>query len=225
MNFDTRYFFSLFGKLIAYAPLTLLIAVVAMALAILIGGIVSGLELSKSKVLRGIGKLYVSFFRGMPTLVQLFLIFYGLPQLFPVFRGTPAIEAAIVALGFKEASYLAEIFRAGINSVDTGQIEAGDALHISRPKLFFHIVLPQAFLNALPATGNTFVSLLKETSLVFTLGITELFGEGRMLAGSSFKYFETYLALGIIYWLLIVLYTYLQGIVERKLSIPYQGGV
>ncbi|WP_300558940.1 amino acid ABC transporter permease [Companilactobacillus sp.] len=222
MNFDWSYFFTLFGHLSGYIPITLAMAVGAMALAIGLGGILTSFQLSNFKPLKYFANVYISLFRGMPTLVQLFLIFYGLPQLFPSLRGMPAVGAAIFGLGFKEASYLAEIFRAAATSVDHGQIEAGQALNISRPKLFFHVVLPQATINALPATGNTFVSLLKETSLAFTLGLTELFGDGKMLAGESFKYFETYLAVGLMYWALIVIYTWIQNRVEVSLSRPYR---
>ena len=144
------------------------------------------------------------------------LIFYGLPQLFPAFKGMSALTAALIGLGLKEAAYLSEIFRAAINSIDKGQIEAGEALNIPAWKVFLHVILPQATLNALPATGNTFISLLKETSLAFTLGITELFGNAKMIAGESFRYFETYLAVGLLYWIMIVVYTWVQKINLKK---------
>lgn len=222
MKFDWQYFFTLFQHLAKYVPITLSMAVGAMILAIILGGILTSFQLSHIRFLKYFANTYISLFRGMPTLVQLFLIFYGLPQLFPSLRGMSAIAAAIFGLGLKEASYLAEIFRAAATSVDQGQIEAGQALNISRVKLFFHVVLPQATINAIPATGNTFVSLLKETSLAFTLGLTELFGNGKMLAGESFKYFETYLAVGLVYWALIVIYTWIQHQVEDVLSKPYR---
>ncbi|MFT8394186.1 MAG: amino acid ABC transporter permease, partial [Liquorilactobacillus ghanensis] len=206
----------------AYIPVTLIMAIFAMLLAIVIGVLITTLQLSSSRIFRRVAQLYISLFRGMPTLVQLFLIYYGLPQFFPSLRGMPAIVAAIIGLGFKESSYLAEIFRAGFNSVDEGQIEAGKSLNIPSLTLFWNIVLPQAALNALPATGNTFVSLLKETSLAFTLGLTELFGEGKMLAGESFNYFETYLAVGVLYWILIIVYTGLQSLIEKALLKPYR---
>lgn len=161
----------------------------------------------------------------MPTLVQLFLIFYGLPQLFPAFQGMTAITSAVVGLGLKQSAYLAEIFRAAVNSVDKGQIEVGQALNILGWKIFLHVILPKATLNALPATGNTFVSLLKETSLVFTLGIIELFAHAKMIAGGSLRYFETYLAIGLLYWLMIVIYTWIQHLFERDLTAPYRRSV
>lgn len=222
MHFSWDYFFELFLRLPSYIPVTILIAVVSMALAIILGAILTWLQLSKNRVLKALAQLYISLFRGMPTLVQLFLIFYGLPQLFPVFHGMTALSAAIVGLGLKEASYLSEIFRAAVNSVDKGQVEAGQALNIPSWKIFVHVILPQATLNALPATGNTFISLLKETSLAFTLGITELFGNAKMVAGESFKYFETYLVVGLLYWLMIILYTWLQRLFESELEIPYR---
>ena len=197
-------------------------AVVSMAFAIVLGLAITLLELSKIRALRLFAKFYVSLFRGMPTLVQLFIVYYGLPQIFPALRGIPAMLAALVGLGFKESSYLAEIFRAAIGSVDEGQIEAGKSLNIKSSKLFFHVLLPQATVNALPATGNTFVSLIKETSLAFALGITELFAEGRMLAGDSFRYFETYVAIGLLYWAVIIIYSWLQGILEKALQKPYR---
>lgn len=125
MKFDFSYFISLFGQLLPFVPVTLLMAVVSMALAIVLGLAITLLELSKIRALRLFAKFYVSLFRGMPTLVQLFIVYYGLPQIFPALRGIPAMLAALVGLGFKESSYLAEIFRAAIGSVDEGQIEAG----------------------------------------------------------------------------------------------------
>jgi amine acid ABC transporter, permease protein, 3-TM region, His/Glu/Gln/Arg/opine family len=167
-------------------------------------------------------KLYISFFRGIPTLVLLFIVYYGMPEIVPAFKGIPALTAAIVGLGVKESAYLIEIFRAGIASVDQGQIEAGESLNFGYSKIFLHIILPQALLNALPATGNTFVSLLKETSLAFALGVTEIFASGKLLASVSLRFFEVYVAVGLIYWALIVIYSGLQKYVENALQRPYR---
>lgn len=225
MNFSWQYFFELFLKLPAYIPVTIFIAMASMLLAILVGALMTWFQLSNQKTLRYFANVYISLFRGMPTLVQLFLIFYGLPQLFPAFQGMTAITSAVVGLGLKQSAYLAEIFRAAVNSVDKGQIEAGQALNIPSWKIFLHVILPQATLNALPATGNTFISLLKETSLVFTLGIIELFAHAKMIAGGSLRYFETYLAIGLLYWLMIVIYTWIQHLFERDLTAPYRRSV
>ncbi|WP_413627897.1 amino acid ABC transporter permease [Fructilactobacillus vespulae] len=222
MNFDVSYFIAVFPQLLKYIPLTLMMAVVAMIVSIGLGFLITLMKLSKFRILNKIGNVYISFFRGMPGLVQLFLIFYGLPQLFPVFKGISAVFAVILGLGFKNSAYLAEIFRSAILSVDKGQIEAGKSLKISDWKIYVYILLPQAFVNALPATGNIFISLIKETSLAFALGITEIFAEGKIIAGSSFRYLETYLAVGIIYWGLVIVYSWLQSLIERKVGVPYR---
>jgi amine acid ABC transporter, permease protein, 3-TM region, His/Glu/Gln/Arg/opine family len=220
--FDLAYFLGLFPQLIQYVPLTLAMAVFAMILAIIIGGGVTGFYLSSIKYLQWFARLYISLFRGIPTLVLLFILYYGLPEIFPNLKGIPALLVAIAGLGLKESAYLVEVFRAGIASVDPGQVEAGESLNIKYSKLFLHIILPQAALNALPATGNTFVSLLKETSLAFVLGVTELFADGKLLASASLKFFEVYVAVGLIYWAMIIAYTWLQHFFEELLNTPYR---
>ncbi|MFT8318010.1 MAG: amino acid ABC transporter permease [Sporolactobacillus sp.] len=221
MAFSFKYLIEIFPYLIVYIPITLGMTLAAMVLAIVIGLIITWLSKSEFGVFRYLAALYSSLFRGIPTLVQLFLVYYGLPEIFPSLRGFPAIAACIIGLGFKQAANLSEIFRAGLDSIDEGQKEAGIALNISKAKIFFHIILPQAALNALPATGNTFISLLKETSLAFTLGVTELFTSGKLLASESFRYFEVYVDVGLLYWLMVIAYTGLQKQLEKILSRPY----
>lgn len=191
-----------------------------MALAIIIGLAVALIRNSNIFGITQLAGLYISLFRGMPTLVQLFIIYYGLPQLFPSLSTMEAMTAAIIGFSLKESSYLAEIFRAGLNSVDKGQMEAGLATGMKRVQIYSRIILPQAALNALPATGNTFISLIKETSLAFTLGITELFAEGKIIASANMRFFETYLVVGLIYWLLVILYSWIQQYLEIGLSKP-----
>ncbi len=222
MKFDWSYFVNLFPQLIKYVPLTLLMAIIAMLIAVICGVLLTLLQLVNVRPVKWLVKLYVSFFRGIPTLVLLFIVYYGLPQIMPIFKGVPATTAAIVGLGIKESAYLVEIFRAGIASVDQGQIEAGKSLNFRNSKIFLNIVLPQAALNALPATGNTFVSLLKETSLAFALGVTEIFAQGKLLASASLKFFEVYVAVGLFYWVLIIIYSWLQRIIENSLGAPYR---
>ncbi|KRK97460.1 abc-type amino acid transport system, permease component [Secundilactobacillus odoratitofui DSM 19909 = JCM 15043] len=222
MTFSWSYFIGLFPQLIKYIPLTLIMAVVAMLISVVLGGLLTLVQLYAARPFQLLVKLYVSFFRGIPTLVLLFIVYYGLPEISPVFKGVSALTAAIAGLGVKESAYLIEIFRAGIASVDQGQIEAGEALNFSFVRIFTSIVLPQAALNALPATGNTFVSLLKETSLAFALGVTEIFADGKLLASASLRFFEVYVAVGLIYWVMIIIYTWLQKRVEERLSRPYR---
>ncbi|MCY8938763.1 amino acid ABC transporter permease [Peribacillus simplex] len=220
MNFDLHYMLEISLQIAKFIPITLVLAIISMALAIIIGLVVALIRNSNIFGITQLAGLYISLFRGMPTLVQLFIIYYGLPQLFPSLSTMEAMTAAIIGFSLKESSYLAEIFRAGLNSVDKGQMEAGLATGMKRVQIYSRIILPQAALNALPATGNTFISLIKETSLAFTLGITELFAEGKIIASANMRFFETYLVVGLIYWLLVILYSWIQKYLEIWLSKP-----
>ncbi|MFM1652127.1 amino acid ABC transporter permease [Brevibacillus sp. B_LB10_24] len=222
MNFDGQYMLEVFPTLLKYLPLTLVMAVVSMVFAILIGLFMAVMTKNRIPVIYQLATVYISFFRGTPTLVQLFLIYYGLPQLFPSFSVLNALSAAIIGLSLKNSAYLAEIFRAALNSVDEGQLEACLSVGMTRIQAYRRIILPQATRNAIPATGNTFIGLLKETSLAFTLGVAELFAQGKMMASASLKFFETYLAVAIVYWFVTIVYSFLQQFVENKLSKPYK---
>ena len=208
-----------------YLPITLMLAIVSLILSI-IGGLIIALILrAKIPVLKEIAIVYISFFRSIPSLVQLFLIYYGLPQLIPGMRVIDALTAAIIGLSIKNAAYLAEIFRAAITSVDKGQFEAAHSIGLSKTQTYIKIVLPQATRNAIPASGNIFIGLIKETSLVFTLGVTEIFAKSKLLSSASYKYLETFLAVAIVYWFITIIYTYLQSLLEKKLNKPYESYV
>lgn len=222
MNFSFSYMLEVFPSVIKFVPVTLMLSVISMFFAILIGLLIAFARRSPSFLLSKLASLYISLFRGMPTLVQLFIIYYGLPQVIPAMTNLQATQAAIIGLSLKESSYLAEIFRAALDSVDKGQLEAGLSVGMKKIAIYRRIILPQATVNALPATGNTFISLIKESSLAFTLGISEIFAEGKMIAASTLRFFETYLVVGLVYWLLILVYSYLQRKVEIKLNGPYR---
>ncbi|MFD0869261.1 amino acid ABC transporter permease [Chlamydia abortus] len=222
MNFDPSYIFELLPKIAKYIPITLLIAVVSMIIAVVIGLVLALIRNSQLKVLRSLAGVYISFFRAIPMLVQLFLIYYGLPQLFPFFSKMDAVTAAIIGFGFKQAAFLAEIFRAAFLAVEKGQMEACLTGGMTKMQAYRRVILPQAARIALPATGNIFISLIKETSLAFTLGVVEIFAEAKMQAAESFRFFEAYLAVALIYWGLIVVYSYLQERLEKFLDRPYK---
>jgi putative amino-acid transport system permease protein len=222
LNFDPSYILELLPRIIRYIPITLLMAVLAMILAIAVGLMLALARNSRNRLLSSGAAVYISFFRAIPMLVQLFLIYYGLPQLFPIFTKMDAVTAAVIGFGFKQAAFLAEIFRAAFNSVDRGQMEASITVGMTRMQAYRRIILPQAARNALPGTGNIFISLIKETSLAFTLGVVEIFAEAKMQAAESFRFFEAYLAVALIYWLLIIVYSYLQQKLENMLDRPYR---
>ncbi|MEZ3498398.1 amino acid ABC transporter permease [Pantoea sp. KPR_PJ] len=218
MNFDFHYLLNISPQILSYLPVTLMLAVISMVCAMVTGLGLSLLRLSASWPVSKLVELYISLFRGMPSLVQLFIIYFGLPQLFPALNGMSATTAAIIGFSLKTSAYMAEIYRAGLASVDPTQMEAGLSIGMRRAQIYRRIILPQALLNALPATGNTFISLIKDTSVAFALGVSEMFAEGKMIAAESLRYFETFLVVGLIYWLVIIGYARLQALLEKKLS-------
>ena len=221
MTIDLGYMAEVLPSILSYLPVTLHLALVSMVIGIALGLVLALLRFTKFPVLNQVAAAYVSLFRGMPTLVQLFLIYYGLPQIFPELTKMDALTAAIIGFGLKEASYLAEIFRASLTSVDRGQYEAGLAVGMSGSQIYRRFIIPQAAYNALPATGNVFVSLLKETSVAFTLGLTEIFAEAKLQASASFRFFETFIVVGLVYWALVIIYSWFQGRLERRMAKPY----
>ena len=222
MNMDFPYMLEILPEVASYIPTTLVLAFVSMFFAVVIGLIVAFGRRSKNKIISSISATYISVFRGVPTVVQLFIIYFGLPQLFPSMSNLSAMSAAIIGLSFKEASYLAEIFRAALDSVDSGQIEAGLSVGMKSWKIYQTVAIPQAVVNAVPGTLNVFISLVKESSIVFTLGATEVFASAKLIASSSMLYFETYVVVGFICWVIIVVISWLQGKLERKIAVPYK---
>ncbi|MWN06143.1 amino acid ABC transporter permease [Gilliamella sp. Pas-s95] len=221
MNFNVNYFLSVFPQILPYLPVTLFITIISIMFAIILGLAIALLRSNKIMIIDTIFALFISLFRGIPSVVLLFIIYYGLPQIFPVLKHMGATTAAIICFSLKYSSYLAEIFRASLESVDHGQKEAGLTVGLSKIQVYRGIILPQAMVNALPNTGNMFISLLKDSSVAFFVGVQELLAAGKMLTANSFLYFETYLAVGIVYWLTVVIYSWIQKQLEQKLTAPY----
>lgn len=222
MNFDLVYMLEIIPELLVYIPITLYLAVVSMIIAVAIGVVLSLLLVNKTPVLLQASKLYISFFRGTPVLVQLLMIYFGLPQLFPWLNSLSAVNAAIIAFSLNTSAYLAEIFRAALISVDKGQTEAAISTGLTYRQAVWGIVLPQAVRNAVPATGNMFIGLIKNSSLAFTIGVTELLAQGKLLATATLQFFEAYLAVGIIYWGMTIIYSWVQRWYEARINRPYE---
>src|SRR5699024_2027934 len=208
--------------ILKYLPVTLYLTLISMVIAVIVGVALSLILVNKVPILLHIAKIYISFFRGTPVLVQLIIIYFGLSKLFSVFNSLDAGVAAIIAFSLNTSAYLAEIFRAGLESVDKGQAEAAISIGMSYPQAMRGIVLPQAIRNAIPATGNMFIGLIKNSSLAFTIGVTELLAQGKLLASANLRFFEAYLAVGLIYWALTYLYSVLQGWYENRIGKAYQ---
>jgi polar amino acid transport system permease protein len=168
-------------------------------------------RLSKSGPAFAISTYYISFFRGTPLLVQVFLIYTGLPQLGLVLDAVPA---GIIALSLCYGAYMAEIFRAGIQGVPSGQAEAAAALGLRNKIIFRKIVFPQAMRLIVPPTGNQFIAMLKDSSLVSFMGVMELFNVARIQARAEFKNFEMFITAAILYWAMTIVFEAIQARIE-----------
>lgn len=163
-------------------------------------------------VLNTVARLYLTVIRGTPTLVQLLLIYFFFLQ-----NVDNKVTTATIAFGINSGAYLAEIFRSGIMSIDKGQMEAGRSLGLSYTKTMRKIILPQAFKNALPALINEIITLLKETSICGYIGLNDLTRGAEIIGGATYEQFVPLLAAALIYLAVVMFFTWIMGIVERRL--------
>ncbi|MHC2998275.1 amino acid ABC transporter permease [Microbacterium sp. HJ5] len=201
----------LWAGLTATIPLAL--ASFALGLVIALG--IALLRLSSNPVLSGIARFYISVIRGTPLLVQLYVIFYGLPSIGLVIDPWPA---AIIAFSLNVGGYAAEIIRAAILSVPKGQWEAGHTVGFSQGQTLTRIVLPQAARVSVPPLSNTFISLVKDTSLASLILVTELFRRAQQIAAFTYEFMVIYLEAALIYWMLCLVLSAGQNALERRLD-------
>nr|WP_297635813.1 ABC transporter permease subunit [uncultured Clostridium sp.] len=217
-SFDFMYSFKLIPLLLKALHITLSLSILGMLLGLAVGILLTFIRLYKIPVLKQLAEIYISFFRGTPLLVQLFLLYFGLPQIFPLLKGMDAYTASLIGLGFNASAYIAEILRSSISAIDKGQMEASLSLGMSSFQGLYRIILPQAFRIAIPPLGNIFVDTVKGSSLAFTLGVVDILATAQMAAASSYKFFESYIIVALLYWILILIFNFLQRKLEKKLS-------
>jgi len=222
MNFDVTYFLEMIPLLLGYLGLTMKMASLGLVFALILAVNMAVVRVLKVPLLDWLVQLFISFFRGTPLLVQLFLLYYGLPQMFPVMVGIDAFTAAVIGLSLHFSAYMAESIRAAILGIDKSQMEAALSIGQSSLMAMRRIILPQAARIALPSLMNQFVDMIKSTSLAFTLGVAELMARAQMEASSSFRFFESFLAVALIYWAVVVIFTQLQNRLEKHLNRAYQ---
>lgn len=209
-----EYIITLLPQLLEGMKVTLQVFVLTLVLSIPLGVVVSIGRLSKNKILNKVTGVYILIMRGTPLLLQIIFIFFGLPFVGITFDRFPA---AIIAFTLNYAAYFAEIFRSGISSIDIGQYEGAKVLGFSRKYTFFRIILPQAVKVVLPTVANEVMTLVKDTSLVYVLGLDELLKIGKIASNSEASLMPL-VAVGIIYLILIGIFTELFKIVEKKFS-------
>lgn len=197
---------------------TLLITMVSMFFGFILALIVAFARLKGNIVVRNIAMFYVSVFRGTPILVQIFIIYYGLPD-YGIRLGP--LTAAFLSLSLNIGAFLSETFRGAILSVSKGQTEAAMSLGFSPWQTIYKVVLPQAARVAIPPMGNTFIGMLKETSLVSIVTVTELLRTAQLLIAQYYIAMPFYIAIAVMYWLMSLLFSHLLTRVEKKLSKAY----
>ena len=193
---------------------TLLLSVISVGLAVIPALALALMRLSRIRPLRWLSGVYIEFLRGTPLLVQVLIIYYGLPQLG---IRLPRMTAGTVALVINSAAYMAEIVRSGIQAIDAGQSEASRSLGMTSAQTMLYIILPQAIKNILPAVGNEFVVIIKESSILYTIGIYELTYQANKLASTNFRYLETLMISALVYFVLTFTTSRLLGLLERRM--------
>ncbi len=196
--------------------MTLKISLVSMVFSFVIGVVGGIMKVSKSETLRDLASVYVTFFRNIPLLVVILLVYYGVGTVFDF----PRFWAAVIALSTFEGAYMIEIIRAGIQSIPKEQFETSEALGLSSKERFFDIILPQAFRNALPSLTGQFISLVKDSSLASVIAINELTQRGTQVATMALASFESYITIAVIYFTLTYTLSFISSKLERRLAIP-----
>lgn len=221
MGFDFNYMLELLPILLKYLGTTMEMAVLGLVFSLALAVVLANIRVFRIPILDPLSQLYISFFRGTPLLVQLFLLYYGLPQIFPIMVGLDAFSAAVIGLTLHFAAYMAESIRAAIIGIDRSQMEASLSVGMTTSQAMRRIILPQATRVALPSLMNYFIDMIKSTSLAFTFGVAEIMAKAQMEASSSFRFFEAFLAVALIYWAVVVVLTRVQIWAENKLNKAY----
>lgn len=194
---------------------TIPLAIISFALGLLIALGVALMRISVHPVVSGIARFYVSVIRGTPLLVQLFVIFYGLPSIGILVDPWPS---AIIALSLNVGGYGAEVIRAAILSVPKGQWEAAYTVGMGRARTLTRVILPQAARVSVPPLSNTFISLVKDTSLTSLILVTELFRVAQQIASSTYKFMVIYLTAALVYWVICLVLSTAQSALEKRLD-------
>lgn len=216
MNDDSG-FISKYGSFFLKGiKITILISLIGVALGSILGAFVALMKLSKIKIISWIASIYIEILRGTPMLVQVFIVFFGITAALGL--DISALVCGTIALVINSSAYIAEIIRAGINAVDKGQMEAARSLGLNYRQTMKSVIMPQAIKNILPALGNEFVTLIKESSIVSTIGVGEIMFNAQVVQGISFDPFTPLLAAAALYFVLTFVLTRIMNMIEGRLN-------
>ena len=195
---------------------TIELAVISIFFGLIIGLIIALMKISSIKIFNIVGSLYTWIFRGIPLMVQLFLIYFGLSAALGI--DLDSFTPAIIGISICGGAYIAEIIRSGILSIDNGQMEAALSLGMNRRMAMQKIIIPQTYRRLIPPLGNEFINLIKDTALASAITVTDLLRTAQIYSGSLYKPFEMYVTAAVIYLILITVITTLLSFVERRLA-------
>ncbi|URN93109.1 MAG: amino acid ABC transporter permease [Candidatus Pristimantibacillus lignocellulolyticus] len=222
MKFDFEYMLSLFPEIIKFLPIVLYIGTLSFLLAIVIGFFFSIIIKNKVKLLYPILKVIISYSRGVPTLIQIFILYFGAPQIFPSLSSMNAITAVIISLSLRNGAYLSEVFRSAFLAVDKEQYEACLSVNMTKWQALRTVILPQVVRITIPPAGNYYIMIIKDTSLAFTIGVIDMMARAKLEAAVSYKFLEAYLMVGLIYWMISIVLSFLQSELEYTVEKPYR---
>lgn len=209
------------NRFLTASLVTVGLSITGMFFGLIIGFVVALMKITSNPVLNLLGRFYTWVFRGVPLLVQLFVLYYGLPG---IGINLPNYVAAILGLSLCSGAYIAEIIRAGIQSIDKGQMEAALSLGMNRRQAMWRIIIPQTYRRLVPPLANEFITLLKDTSLASVITMVEILRTAQLIAAPTFRTFEMYITAAVFYLILTTIITALLGIVENRLALK-EGGV
>lgn len=212
---DFSYLQKYYGFFVDGTAITLLLSLFGVTFGVLVGVVFALMKLSKNRILKGFSTAYIEVVRGTPLLVQLYIVYYGLPRL--IGMDFSDLTLGIIAISLNSAAYVAEIIRAGILSIDKGQMEAARSLGMSHRMAMTNIIIPQAIKNILPALGNEFIVLVKESAIVSIIGIHDLMYNTDTVRGNTFRPFSPLVVAAAIYFTITFILSKLLGLLERRL--------
>lgn len=225
---STTQWLDLFNQVLQQLPITLVMIISALIFAIILGLLLTMIRIKQTPILAPCVRIYQSFMRSTPLLLQLFLVYFALPQFLLIFHINinhfDRLFFIILAFSLHSTAYLSEVFRAGYLSVEYSQIEAGLSVGLSYPRILKNIIVPQALRNSIPNLTTQIIELIKDTSLAFTIGIIDMMGQVQLIIGNNYGLgmLEVYIVISIIYWMLALIVQGAFTLINKVSEKPYQ---
>ncbi len=219
LNFDLEFVLKLVPIMLKYSTVTIRLSILAILIGVTLAFIIALVVYAKVPVIDRIFKIYISFFRGTPLMAQLFCFYFGvLPLMKDVVLKVSSFQAALIILSLASSAYMAESLRAAISSIHKGQMEAAQSIGMTYMQAMYTIILPQAIKVAIPTLFSSFINIVKDTSLVFAIGVKEMMATAQLEGASGYRYLEAYVCVLFVYWGITSILGYAQKHLEIKLG-------